>query len=99
MNVPDICKNNSPIAILVVFLNKNNIPIVTSHHPMMCTQTLGSIKGSHETVASTIGIAGDRPRGLRIPNQKKDYSKRNSYCWNTPYFHMLCNALIHFFKF
>ena len=71
MNVPTICKARSAIAGRIVLRKRNVIPIATSHHPMMINHTSASNSGSQWTVAMTRGSAGDKPSGLRTPNQMK----------------------------
>ena len=71
MNVPTICKTRSAMAIRTVLRKRNANPIATSHHPMMLTHNSPSKNGSQRTVAMTSGSAGDKPSGLRTPNQIK----------------------------
>ena len=70
IKVPVICKNNRTKEILIVLLNKKNIPINTSHMPIILTHMSGSKKGIQSTVFTTNSSAGDIPSGLSIPNQK-----------------------------
>ena len=71
MNVPTICSARSAMASRIVLRKRNVIPIATSHHPMRISHISPSNKGSQRTVAMTRGSAGDRPSGLRTPNQIK----------------------------
>ena len=70
IKVPVICKNKRTKEILIVLLNKKNIPINTSHMPIILTHMSGSKKGIQSTVFTTNSSAGDIPSGLSIPNQK-----------------------------
>ena len=70
IKVPVICKNKRTKEILIVLLNKKNIPINTSHIPIILTHMSGSKKGIQSTVFITNSSAGDIPSGLSIPNQK-----------------------------